>query len=312
MANIAVDGLTLAEVAKRHDPQGNLATIAEELEQDNEILQDAVWRESNDVWSNVTTRRASLPTGSWRKLNAGVASEKSDTVQVVDSIGILETWAKNDVDIIKSFANPQQARNDEAMAFVEGLGQHIAATIVYGSTITTPEEFTGLAPRMDDLDANGVCLNEGGSVTWGPNTAHMLYPRNSIAGLSHEDMGIQIVQDGSSNDFRAYVDWFQWKCGFAVKRAKAIGRVANIESAGAANIFDEDTLITLLNRMITGPGTRIYVNETIMTQMEIRLKDKTNVNFTKVDGLAPGPVMMFKGHAIRQVDQILDTEAALT
>ncbi len=64
--------------------------------------------------------------------------------------------------------------------------------------------------------------------------------------------------------------------------------------------------------MTKGPGRRIYVNEDIMTQMEIRLKDKTNVNFTKVDGLAPGPVLMFKGVPVRQCDQILNTETAVS
>jgi len=64
--------------------------------------------------------------------------------------------------------------------------------------------------------------------------------------------------------------------------------------------------------MTKGAGRRIYVNETIMTQMEIRVKDKTNVNYTKEDGLAPGPVLKFKGVPIRQVDQILNTESALT
>lgn len=321
MTTLTANGLTLAEVAKRHDPQGNLATIAEVLEQENEILQDAVWREANDVWANVTTRRASLPAGSWRKLNAGVAAEKSDTVQVVDSIGILETWAKNDIEVINSFRNKQQARNDEAMAFVEGLGQTMAATLIYGSTVTTPEKFTGIAPRLDDIAATSNCINEGGGgsdltsifvVTWGPNEVHCLYPRNSKGGLEHTDMGIQIVTDIGSNEFRAYVDNFVWKCGLAVKQNKCIGRIANIESAGASNIFDEDNLITLLNRMKTGPGTRIYCNKTVKTQMEIRIKDKTNVNYTFADGLAPGPVLMFKGFPVRQVDQILDTEAALT
>ena len=143
--------LTLIEVAKRKAPDGNMATIAEVLTEDNEILQDVVWREANDTFSNVTARRASLPTGSWRKLNAGVATESSETVQLVDTIGMLETWAQNDIEVINAFSNPKQARNDEAMAFVEGLGQTMAATIMYGNSATTPEKFTGLAPRLPDI-----------------------------------------------------------------------------------------------------------------------------------------------------------------
>ncbi len=321
MTTLSANGLTLAEVAKRHDPDGNMATIAEVLEEQNDILKDAPWREANDVFSNKGTRRSREPGGTWRKLNAGVVAEKSETVEIVDTIGMLDTLAKNDVEVIKSFKNPSQARSDEAMSFAAGLGKTMASTMIYGNTITTPEKFTGLAPRMDDLATTNNVLNEGGTgsdltsifvIDWGPSTVHMLYPRNSKVGLDHEDLGIQLVTDIGSNEFRAYVDYFSWKAGMAVKNAKSIGRIANIESAGTSNIFDEDNLIALLNRMTKGPGRRIYCNETVMTQMEIRVKDKTNVNYTKVDGLAPGPVMMFKGVPIRQVDQIINTEAALT
>ena len=137
--------LTLIEVAKRKAPDNTMATIAEVLSQDNAILQDAVWREANDTFSNKTVRRASLPSGSWRKLNEGVATESSETVELMDVIGMLETWSENDIEIINAFPNPKQARNDEAMAFVEGLGQTMAETMVYGNASTTPETFTGLA-----------------------------------------------------------------------------------------------------------------------------------------------------------------------
>ena len=317
--------LTLVEVAKRKDPDGNMATIAEVLNETNEVIQDMVWREANDTFSNKTVRRASLPTGSWRKLNQGVATEASKTVEMVDQIGLLETWAQNDIEIINAYPNPKQARNDEAMAFVEGLGQTMAATFFYGNASTTPEKFTGLAPRLDSISATTNVLNEGGTVAgsnsdlcsifvvdWGPATVHMIYPKNSIAGLEHEDKGIDIVRDSSGNMYDAYVDKFVWKAGLVVRNHKSIGRIANIESTGASNLFDEDNLITLLNRMTQGAGRRIYCNETVMTQMEIRLKDKTNVNLTKVDGLAPGPVLLFKGVPVRKCDQLLTTEEAVS
>jgi hypothetical protein len=64
--------------------------------------------------------------------------------------------------------------------------------------------------------------------------------------------------------------------------------------------------------MTQGPGMRIYVNKTIMTQMWIRLKDKTNVHFTRLDGLdAGGAPMAFNGIPIRQVDKIVDTEVVV-
>jgi hypothetical protein len=321
-SHAAYKQLTLVEVARRKAPDGNMATIAEVLNQENAIVQDAVWREANDTFSNKTVRRGRLPAGSWRKLNKGVATETSSTAEMVDVIGLLETWAENDVEVINAFPNPIQARNDEAMAFVEGLGQTMAATMIYGNSATTPEKFTGLAPRMSGLSSSYYnVIGEGGTssdlcsifvVDWGPTSCYMIYPKNSMAGLEHKDKGIQVVTQSGNLKYEAYVDKFVWKAGMVVKNGKSIGRIANIEKAGASNIFDEDNLITLLNRMTKGPGRRIYTNQTVMTQMEIRVKDKTNINYSFADGLAPGPVLTFKGVPVRLVEQMTDSESALS
>ena len=320
MGDVTDSRLSLVEVVKRHDPNGNLATIAEVLAQTNDIVADAVWKEGNDIFSNKTVRRSSLPSGTWRKLNRGVAPESSDTVELIDTIGILETRAENDVEIINAFSNPQQARMDEASAFIEGLSQEMAATMLYGNAFTSPEEFTGLAPRMDALAAGENVIGGGGSTTltsiyvvnWGVNSVFMAYPRNTSGGLQHEDLGIQDALDSSSNKFRAYVDRFVWRAGMVVKNARCIGRYANLEPTGTTTTFDEDELIRLMNRMVLGPGARIYCSINMMTQMEIRLKDKSNIYFTKDDGLAPGPVLRFKGVPVRKVEQILDTETAIS
>jgi hypothetical protein len=244
----------------------------------------------------------------------------------MDTIGMLETWSRNDIEVINAFPNPKQARNDEAMAFVEGLGQTMASTMIYGNSATTPEKFTGLAPRMPDISATTNVINEGGSgndvtsiyiVDWSPTGVYMIYPKGSMAGLEHKDKGIETVNNNSltasGTVFEAYVDKFVWKAGMVVKNSKSIARIANIEPDGSSNIFDEDNLIILLNRMTKGPGRRIYCNQNIMTQMQIRLKDKGNVHFTKEDGLdGGGPVMRFQGVPIRLVEQILETETDLT
>lgn len=323
MATLTATHLTLVDVAKAHGADGNMMTIAEVLQREVPIVEDAPWVEANDAFSHLSLRRSKLPAGSWRKLNQGVAAEKSDKIQIRDVIGILETWSKNDIKIIDAHKNPAQARNDEDMAFIQGLSQTMGSTILYGNTITTPEKFTGLAPRMDALATTSNVLNEGGSgsdltsifvVDWGVNTAHMVYPRNSMAGLQVNDLGKQIVQDSSNNDYMAYVTHFTWDAGMVVRNNRSIGRIANIESTGAANIFDEDSLITLLNRMTNGPGLRIYCNETVQTQAEIRLKDKTNVNWSVAEGLGGVPFLMFRGIPVRKIDSqiLLNTEAALS
>jgi len=326
--------LTLKELANRRDPDGQIAAIVEALSEDNEIMQDAPYFEGNDYFSNRTTRRSSLPSGSWRKINEGVGTEASGTVQVIDTIGILETYSEVDKILVDSAPNPKQFRSDEDMAFVEGLGQTLASTMFYGNSSTTPEQFTGLAPRMDDLDATNNVIGGGGTgsdltsiwiVQWGRTKVHMVYPRNyaKTLGISHEDLGRDTLVENVENSSgvttsttrrEIYRSFFQARAGLVVRDAKCIARYANIESSGSSNIFDEDNLIKLMNRMKNrGKGATLYVNPEILSQMQIRLKDKTNVNFTLDNGLdGGGPVMRFNMAPIRISEQILLTESALT
>jgi len=315
--------MTIAEVLKRLDPNGSLAQIAEVLQETNDILMDAPFMEGNDMWSNKTTRRASEPSGTWRKFNAGIDKERSETVEVVDTIGLLEARSEIDMEIINSFPDKSAARSQEDMAFVEGLGKEMVATMLYGDATDDPEEFTGLSPRLDSLNSSAYnVIGAGGSggdttsifvVDWSPSTCFMAYPRGTKGGLEHIDRGIETVLDGSSKPFLAYVSVFKWRAGLVVRNFKSIGRIANIEVSGASNIFDEDDLIDLLTRMTRGPGRRIYVNQSIEAQMWKRLKDKTNVYLSAADGLdAGGAPMRFNGVPVRMVEQILDTETAVS
>jgi len=98
-----------------------------------------------------------------------------------------------------------------------------------------------------------------------------------------------------------------------VRHPKCIGRVANIESAGSTNIFDEDLLIKLLNNMKINGNTRIYCNQTVKTQAEIKLKDKTNVYWTVDKGLEGVPFLSFRQIPVRMIDKdiLLNTETVV-
>lgn len=321
----AYNPLSLIELAKRHDPNGETAEIVESLMAENEILIDAPWQEANDVWSHKTTRRTTEPTGTWRKLNSGVASEASKTQEVIEGIGMLESYSENDKALVDSAANPKSFRNSENIAFINGLGKTLADTMIYGDITLTPEKFQGLAYRMPSIDAAANVINQGGTgsdltsvymVQWGPGKVFMLYPKgHKTVGVEHRDLGEHTKVDASSLMWQVYRDWFGTKAGMCVRDDRCIARLANIESTGTSYTFDEDNLITLLNRMPgSGRGTTLYVNDTIQTQMEIKLKDKNNIQFSAGggEGLAGEPMVRFRGCPIRKVDQITITEAALT
>jgi hypothetical protein len=121
------------------------------------------------------------------------------------------------------------------------------------------------------------------------------------------------AQTAAGKKFQAYRDWFKVHGGLVVEDIRTIGRYANIETSGTSNTFDEDYLIELMNLMLDDwAGAGIYVNKTIKTQMEIRVKDKSNVNYAFADGLAPGPVLTFKGVPVRVCEAIVNTETAIS
>lgn len=318
----AYEQLTLLELARRHDPKGAAAVVAEVLTEDNEWLMDAVWGEANDVFSHKHTRRASLPQGEWRKLNEGVGTAASQTIQIVENIGMLEIYAEADKALVDAAANPAAFRMTEQVAFMEGLGQQLTATWLYGDEDTDPERFTGMAPRLNALGT--LVVGEGGTgsdltsiyiVQWGEMGVNMVFPSGAGVGITHQDLGEQTLLDANSKQFQGYRDHYQVKAGLVVRDDRCLARLANIETSGTTNTFDEDNLITLLNRMKNrGRGATIYVNETVLTQMEIALKDKSNVYYTAGggEGLAGEPMIRFRGHPIRFVDQILDTEGQVS
>jgi len=319
--------LTWAEVAKRLDPKGGALAIAEVLEEEWPIFTHAPWVEANDKMSHREARRLSLPTPSWRKVNKGVAVSASRTTPVIDTIGLCEDYVETDVEIINAFDNKKQARITEARAHIAGMRQELEATLLYGSTNTTPEEFNGLSTRMASLVTAANVLNAGGSgsdltsiyvVMWGIDKVFMVYPKDTILGIQHQDLGEVTVSDAttsraSTSQYQAYRDHFVVKAGLVVKDDRCIGRIANIESTGTVNIFDEDDLITLIHRMPKGLK-HIYVNDTIAIQMHIAMKDKNNVTFSpgEGDGLFGQEIARCLGNPIYKADEILITESAIS
>ncbi|MGM3315416.1 major capsid protein, partial [Enterobacter hormaechei subsp. steigerwaltii] len=96
MAVKGVNALTLADWAKRTDPNGKVDKIVELLSQTNEILTDMMFVEGNLPTGHRTTVRSGLPQPTWRLLNYGVQPTKSTTVQVTDTVGMLEAYAEVD------------------------------------------------------------------------------------------------------------------------------------------------------------------------------------------------------------------------
>jgi len=325
MSTIAIQNqLTMLELAKNIAPNGQLHKVAAILTRINRIWDDIPWFQANDIFSHVSAQEYSEPEGELRTFNDGVGNVSVETQEVRDILSMMEAYSDSDKAMVDAAPNPQAFRNGRAARILRGIGKSWIELLFYGNNGTNSKSFNGLAIRLDALAATNNVIGAGGTgndctsiyvVRWGEGAAWCAYPRGSSLGLEHRDLGEITAVTASGKKFQAYRDWFKIYGGLVVEDPKAIGRLANIETSGTTNTFDEDLLIQLLNQMSPDEdfsSMGIYCNSTIKTQMEIRLKDKTNVNYTMDQGLAPGGVLKFKGIPVRLCESILNTEDAIS
>lgn len=251
MAVLSVRNPTLLDLAKATDPDGQVATVVEILNEVNE-LGDMTFMEGNLPTGNRTVIRSGIPTPTWRKMYGGVQPAKSTLVTVTDNCGMLEAYAEVDKDLADLSGNPAAFRMLEDAAWLEGIAQEFADTLFYGNEGTEPEAFTGLSPRFNDTTAeNGDNIILGGGagadnasiwlVVWGPRTVHGIVPKSSTAGVKVTDKGVVTLEDASdgSNTGRmeAYRTHYQMKAGLTVRDWRFIVRICNIDKSLLTNVF---------------------------------------------------------------------------
>jgi hypothetical protein len=316
--------LTFRELSNRLAPgDKDLAEISEVMEEDNEMLLDIPWFQCNQILSEKFPRRTALPQGTLRKAYKGVPTKTSTTQVVVEPVALLETLSDIDEDIVDNAPDPMGFRRTEDMAFVSGLSQQLADLFLEGNTSGTPEGFDGLQVRLNDLTQTNVIDggNSGGTsiyiVDWSRRTAYGIFP---AAGANRGTMGLKIidkdkvdVRDDDDDTYHVYRTQFKWWIGLAIRDELRTCRYANINATiGGANSFNEDLLIELMNRCKLRPATsRIYVNAEIATQMQIRAKNKGNINWGQENGLSGITQLTFNQVPIRRLDAIKTNETTV-
>lgn len=338
--------VTLTDFAKSIDPDGRVAAVIELLNQNNQSLQDILWKEGNLPTGHQTTVRTGLPAGTWRKLYQGVAPQKSLRAQITDTCGILEARSEIDKAVAELNGNTAAFRMSESESFVEGLSHDLIDALFYGDTTVNPERFHGLAARYNTVSGGAPItenvLDAGGTgsdntsiwlVVWGENTVCGIYPKGSSAGLDHEDLGLIDAFDASNNRYRAYADRFEWKAGLSVRDWRYVVRIANIDvsdlKAGTGTqAFNATTnIIDMMIRAMAhipniGKGRAVfYGNRNITTALPIMAKQSaSNVlaiqpgvqQFGTVQpGFAGAGDLSFLSVPVRVVDRLLNTEARI-
>ena len=340
MATLSTSNLTLADWAKRTDPDGRVPVIAELLSQSNEILEDCVFKEGNLPTGERVVIRTGLPSVYWRALNQGIPNSKSTTAQVDEACGILEARSEVDKDLAMLNGNTAQFRLSEDVAFLEAMNQTQATTMFYGNPSTDPKQFLGLAPRYSSLSGSNNAQNvitAGGSgsdntsiylVVWGDQTVYCPFPKGSSAGLIHEDLGEQTVYNSDGTRLQAYATRYQWKNGLVVKDWRYVVRICNID---ISDLMTQTTtqastaataIIKLMSRALyripnMGMGrAAFYMNRTVHSGLAIAALDKSQYVLKVNEGLSqfgqPYSWLSFQGVPLRRVDAILNTEGVVS
>lgn len=329
MAAVNAGRATLLDHAKRMDPDGKIAKIAELLSQSNEMLLDCQYKEGNLPTGHRSTVRTGLPGVGFRRLNQGTTPTKSRTGQTEDATAILEAWATCDLKVAALNGNTAEFRMSENIAFIEAMAQAMQATMLYGNGGTDPEEFDGFMTRYNSTTAaNGQnVLLAGGAgadnssillVAWGEGV-HGIYPKGSKAGLEHFDHGTQVLQNAGGVTgalLNVYMDQYVWEGGLHNRDWRDTVRIANIDISDLiANAGAQAELTELMtkawHRIPSWVGKRAawYVNRTVAEMLDIQRQDKVSagggLTYENVDGMW---VNKFRGIPIRTCDQMLETE----
>lgn len=332
MALLASTHPTLLDVTKRLDPQGKIDTIAEILNQTNEILDDMVWLEGNLPTGHRTTIRTGLPTPTWRKLYGGVQPGKSTTVQVTDATGMLEAYAEVDKALADLNGNTASFRLSEDRAHIEGMNQEFASTLFYGNEATEPEAFTGFGARFNDQSAaNGDNIITSAAtpdstdntsiwlVVWGPNTVHGIYPKGSKAGLDMNDKGQVTIEnvDGSGGRMEAYRTHYRWDCGLSVRDWRYVVRI-NLDqedlvknAASGPDLIDLMTQAVELIPSLSMGRPAFYMNRTLRSFLRRQIANKVAASTLTIEQVAGKHVTMFDGIPVRRCDAITNTESGI-
>ncbi len=319
---------TLAEMRDFYS-NGEAGNIIDLMNETNDILDDIQFMESNQSDGHLTRIRTGLPEVYWRRLYRGIPYSKSQWTQVKEPCSMMESRMLIDEAESKIYGGKAaQFIDSESVAFAEAMRQKAAHTLFYGDSDVNPDEFKGLALRYPAKDAPNV-IDAGGTgdactsawlISWGDRSIHGIYPKGSIGGLEHKDLGIQTVEDIEGRHYEAIVNRYQWTLGLALRDWRSCVRVANIPVAslikrkGQTGFIDlQQLFISAKNKMpeVMRQKAVWYANEELMAAIELQSTDSGNVHLVYGEAFKSDGMPLLFGRPVRQCDAISSTETAI-
>ena len=340
---------TMLDLASR-SIYGKQVYIAEYLSQAVALYDDLPFKEANEIGGHEFVFRTSIPAGAWRSYNQGVPYAKSTTAKSRVGVGSLEDYSQVDRMLAEDSGDIEMFRQNEDIAFLEGMGQTLEQTSWYGNTLVTPAEFMGLAGFYNTVAtataANAANVIDGGGTgssnasLWllgmSERTIYGVYPRGSKVGLAMEDKGDTVPGfDSVGNRFEAFTSWFRAQMGIVPEDWRYGVRICNLDttSAGLAGTNPPDIFALMAEAAYLPPalgkrqsgitktdapnepaaGVRFVwiTNRTVRHWMDVQAMRDRNV-LMQLPDYAGMVTDNWRGFPVRVSDQILATESRVT
>lgn len=332
---------TLLERAKR-SPDGRRVMPALDVMDKmgvDSFMQDVPFFPANQGLKHQISRTTSRPSSTIRNMYQGVLKTNTATQVLWEPVCLFEQRSEVDEAHIDTLDNGDEARamidkphaagilDDFVYEMFRGVrsagAQHIDGFLARMGKISNPYEGSGAVPYVWDNKGTGGNLTSLYIVEYGPQAVHGLYPSGGTVrgggpyGMSIVNKGKEKLDDvlNSARKYYGYVTQFKFYLGLAVWNDWKIARIANIDCDETdAKALNDNLIIKALNHGKFNPAaTRIYANPYLTTQIDIRAKDKGNVQWDVMEVFGR-KVSQIQGIPLRKLDVsiIADDETQVT
>ena len=295
MATLALGtSLTVAELMRREDPNGQPSELIDVLNQENAITPDATWIPCNNKTMHEDGRTASEPTGQDRAYDQGITTEAGVSERVLEHTQMLDGLSVVDVKKLLHTGHYEQNRTINDGFFLRGMAKTFVSRLLSGNRSTHPRRINGIFTRTDynSLSSDYTYDNAGGNasatanktsilmVQWGMKMVNCIYPVGDAPGstggdspIKQEDMGKDLIADpnNSSAYYKAERTWFEIHFGIFIHDPRCIKRIVNISTSNIDGVddfsFDEELMIDMVSDLeYAGAGAVMYCNRTVYAQ----------------------------------------------
>lgn len=272
--------LTYPDFVKGLDAKGNFDHRVINLAvRANEMLDDICVIEANNGTALETTYRTETPKPVWIQYYGGIPSNKGSKAKLKVSCARMGTKIIVDKKLFDDASDKDAVLADEVSSAQNGMKLEMGNMLVYGKLADNPLGFNGLFKHYDKCDDGNVDDTEsahyvldafglgGGDnkastarlgsialVGWSPNTITAFHAKG------HNQGGIEITpkrvvdiadpEAGADATYEAYLQYFYWELGLAVRDYRYGGRIANIQRDDMLNGNDKGaSYIEIIDRL---------------------------------------------------------------